>query len=227
MSGFYERCFICAFDNEKICPGRCFECAEPEILKQEWIYSLGLYFPRFREGYRESRWSRAVAMTKRNCLPVIASFGRILAWFISRYLSDLKPCLIVNVPGFMDNSGGGLFQKADICTTNLLLESVADNLRDDKWIIEGNLLVQTRKKPVKQHCCKTDAKRMKNIRDIFAVSEPGRTKDKNIILLDDVVTSGATMKECTEVLYESGAASVVGMTLARTFRKRESFSINR
>jgi len=56
-------------------------------------------------------------------------------------------------------------------------------------------------------------------RDVFAVSYPGKVKGKNVILLDDVVTSGATMKECAEVLYESGVANVIGLTLARTFRK--------
>jgi len=158
-------------------------------------------------------------MAKRNCMPVIASFGRILAWFISRHLSDLKPCLIANVPGFKDGSVVRLFQEVETCTTNLLLESVTRNLEGDRWIDEGNLLAQIRRKSIKQHCCKTDVKRMRNIRDVFAVSYPEKVKGKNVILLDDVVTSGATMKECAEILYESGAGNVVGLTLAKTFRK--------
>ena len=41
---------------------------------------------------------------------------------------------------------------------------------------------------------------------------------KIVILVDDVLTSGATMRECAEVLKSAGAKSVMGIALAKTDR---------
>jgi len=38
---------------------------------------------------------------------------------------------------------------------------------------------------------------------------------KNIVLLDDVLTTGSTLHECAAVLRESGAESVRAITVAR------------
>jgi ComF family protein len=38
---------------------------------------------------------------------------------------------------------------------------------------------------------------------------------KNILVIDDVATSGATLEACTQALLDAGAAQVYGLTLAR------------
>ncbi len=55
-----------------------------------------------------------------------------------------------------------------------------------------------------------------NIRQCFAVSKEraGPLKDKHIILVDDVYTSGATMHEAVKVLKQAGAQTVVGLVIA-------------
>lgn len=59
--------------------------------------------------------------------------------------------------------------------------------------------------------------RLKNVRHAFAVKEKysGVVKDKKIILIDDVYTTGATIHECCDVLLRAGAAQVFVLTLAR------------
>ena len=57
--------------------------------------------------------------------------------------------------------------------------------------------------------------RMANIKNSFLAKEKAGRHD-NILLVDDVWTSGATMKECARVLKRSGAKRVFGFTLART-----------
>lgn len=44
---------------------------------------------------------------------------------------------------------------------------------------------------------------------------------KRVILVDDIVTTGASMAACTEVLLDGGALSVIGVAVAQTRRKKE------
>ncbi len=39
---------------------------------------------------------------------------------------------------------------------------------------------------------------------------------KHIVLVDDVLTTGATIRECARVLLDAGARNVMGVVLART-----------
>lgn len=49
----------------------------------------------------------------------------------------------------------------------------------------------------------------------FMCQENNKTLGQRVILVDDVWTTGATMRECTETLKRSGAKEVWGITLAR------------
>jgi ComF family protein len=59
------------------------------------------------------------------------------------------------------------------------------------------------------------ADRAKNVRGAFAANPAVDFKNKNVIIVDDVYTTGATVKECARVLKKSGAARVDVLTLAR------------
>ena len=57
--------------------------------------------------------------------------------------------------------------------------------------------------------------RRENVKGAFAVLDPALVKGRNILLLDDVYTTGATVKECAKVLLKSGARQVEVLTVAR------------
>ncbi|HKX06910.1 MAG TPA: ComF family protein [Stellaceae bacterium] len=60
--------------------------------------------------------------------------------------------------------------------------------------------------------------RQRNVRSAFAL-KPGRSvKGLKIVLVDDVLTTGATLEECARVLKRAGAARVDALALARSFR---------
>ncbi|MEQ1867349.1 MAG: phosphoribosyltransferase family protein, partial [Micropepsaceae bacterium] len=62
--------------------------------------------------------------------------------------------------------------------------------------------------------------RAKNVVRAFAVAETGRAKiaGRNVALVDDVLTTGATVGACAKTLLKAGAASVSVITLARVVR---------
>jgi ComF family protein len=56
--------------------------------------------------------------------------------------------------------------------------------------------------------------RIENLKDAFKVIRDDNIKDKNILLIDDVFTTGATVNECSRVLVEKGAGEVYVLTFA-------------
>ncbi len=57
--------------------------------------------------------------------------------------------------------------------------------------------------------------RRKNLHQAFTVRFPERVRRKNIVLVDDVFTTGTTVSECSKMLLRAGAAEVRVVTLAR------------
>jgi ComF family protein len=57
--------------------------------------------------------------------------------------------------------------------------------------------------------------RAKNVRGAFAVRKGARIEGRKLILVDDVMTTGATIDECSKVLKKAGAARVCVLTIAR------------
>ncbi|MDE6250395.1 MAG: ComF family protein [Alphaproteobacteria bacterium] len=65
---------------------------------------------------------------------------------------------------------------------------------------------------------KNARERAKNIHGVFHVVAPDKIRGKKILLIDDVMTTGATFSELRRVLMLSGAAAVYGVTFCRVSR---------
>ena len=57
--------------------------------------------------------------------------------------------------------------------------------------------------------------RLQNIRNQFYARNARKFKGKSVLLVDDILTTGATLNECAAVLLKSGARDVRGFVLAR------------
>lgn len=61
----------------------------------------------------------------------------------------------------------------------------------------------------------TGIARVRNVRNAFSVKNPEKIKGKRVLLIDDVLTTGSTLKECALALKKAGAKSVDTLTAAR------------
>ncbi|OQC55273.1 MAG: DNA utilization protein GntX [Verrucomicrobia bacterium ADurb.Bin018] len=77
----------------------------------------------------------------------------------------------------------------------------------------GNLL--RRHKPTATQTHLTAAQRVHNVRGVFSAPAPRRLQGARVVLVDDVMTTGATVNECARVLMAAGAQAVMILTVAR------------
>lgn len=67
-----------------------------------------------------------------------------------------------------------------------------------------------------QSSLKNPKDRKGNVADVYRAVSPEKFDQQRVLLVDDVVTSGATLSECARILKKAGAKSVVCITLAAT-----------
>ena len=65
---------------------------------------------------------------------------------------------------------------------------------------------------------KNARERAENIHGVFSVVKPNNIRGKRILLVDDVMTTGATFSELRRVLMRAGASAVYGVTVCRVVR---------
>ena len=76
-------------------------------------------------------------------------------------------------------------------------------------------LLRVKPTPTQGHMKRKE--RQANVKGAFGVPDRarGRIKDKTVLLIDDVLTTGATVNECSQALLDAGARAVNVLTLAR------------
>ena len=72
-----------------------------------------------------------------------------------------------------------------------------------------------RQRPTSPQAGLNPEERRNNVRGAFAVNRPDLVKGKRILLVDDVFTTGATVRECARVLLQAEALAIDIITVAR------------
>jgi competence protein ComFC len=158
--------------------------------------------------YRDALVRAILVLKFERMEPLGEWFARRLAEVAERERETLTADVVVPVPLHRDREKERGYNQAD-----LLAKPLAKRL---KLPHKGVLLVRTRPRPDKQILSLEE--RWESVRGAFA-TRPGSQVDKQrVLLVDDVMTTGATLDACARALLEARAKSVIGLTVARAIR---------
>ncbi len=87
------------------------------------------------------------------------------------------------------------------------------------------LLMRTKPRPDKLKL--TRQERWRTVRGAYAIRAGARVDKLHVLLVDDVLTTGATLDACAKALLSAGAARVVGLTVARVVPGRAGANVAR
>jgi ComF family protein len=79
-------------------------------------------------------------------------------------------------------------------------------------VIEGAL---RRRVPTRSQTELSGDERRRNVSGAFILRHPGAVAGRHVLLIDDILTTGATVSECARILLAGGAAIVGVLTVAR------------
>ena len=133
-----------------------------------------------------------------------ASLGRIMGECASSAPFLGKTDLLVPVPMHAAGLRDRGFNQAE-----LLAGSLSEKFKKE---MAGGIIVKTTR--TKNQVGLSGEQRRHNLNGAFSVRGGSGVAGKNVMLVDDVCTTGATLSECAKILKENGAAKVYALVLA-------------
>lgn len=105
------------------------------------------------------------------------------------------------------------FKKRGFNQSELMAREVCKLDSSEMLVLKSDILIKT-KETGSQMSIRQKEKRLRNLAGAFAVKDGANLRGKNLIIIDDIITTGATINEATKVLKEAGANEVIAFTVA-------------
>ncbi len=92
----------------------------------------------------------------------------------------------------------------------LIAKEIAKNIGIN---FNKKILVKTKNTKVQSTLNKTQ--RIQNVKDVFEIENKDIIKNKKVILVDDIYTTGSTVNECSKMLKQAGTKEILVITIAK------------
>ena len=147
--------------------------------------------------------------------PVATRLGEAIAGQLARYVDLPADPLVVPVPLFRSRQRQRGFNQAELLASATLRALRA--LRPE-WRGQLAAKVLQRSRATQSQAGLSLSERRRNLRGAFFVSETEAVRGRDVLLIDDIHTTGATARACSWALKRAGADSVWVATAARAQR---------
>ncbi len=155
------------------------------------LYALAYYQEDIRHGIRALKFHDRVDFSK--------SLGGLMAIFFHEVLKDYQNDVTPKIIALPLHSKRA--RERGYNQVKLVLEEMQKHIHVDDW----SYLMHREKSTRRQSECGTRQERVANISNAFQISQPERLENQTVWLMDDVVSSGASMWEGAEALAATNA----------------------
>jgi len=170
--------------------------------------AYGVYQGRMRDAIHALKYDRLH--------PAARGLGRMLAQAIAQLHSEAPAeMLVVPVPLHRSKSAQRGFNQARLLATEALRALHASHPQWRLTLAERTLL---RPRATQSQAGLSPRQRRLNLRGAFTVSDARAVAGRPILLIDDILTTGATARAAARALLQAGAEQVWVATLARARR---------
>jgi ComF family protein len=219
-------CVECLSDMRPIGDGVCSICGERMVSPYAFIGELGgprcalcrRLEPTFAKASAYGRYEGGLRelvhlLKYEQVRPAAGVLGRMLR----EAIADLEPAfrageiLVVPVPLYSRKLRQRGFNQSEVIVRAALKHAGQDRLTLDTAVL-------VRRRETQTQTGLTRHQRRENIRGAFVVAKPEKVAGREILLVDDVFTTGTTVSECARILRRAGASKVFVATVARTLK---------
>ena len=218
---FPKNCVACGKSGIDLCATCLSGCPPPERENAKWIFSL--------YDYRHKSIKKALWLLKyKNKKKLAGIFAEALYGRILEELSDLvvmenfNNAILIPIPLSKKRYRERGYNQAELLCEELIKINNLRHLPADRAMrggadikLENNILIKPEDTKHQAHI-ENRLERLRNIVGSFAIKKESvdKIKNKNIILIDDITTTGATLNEAKKILKQSGARKVIAFTVA-------------
>lgn len=203
---FPEVCFGCKMRGASLCDNCILKIRKTERETESSIYAV--------YDYRDPLIKRAIWDLKyHHRLNLGRKLGRLLYEGLLEEVSDLKvytgkSLIVIPVPLSRKRRKERGYNQAEIIAKGFCESGGKEVLELRTDIIKKKLETKPQARITNRN------ERLRNVRDVFEIINPDVIKGRTIVVIDDVTTTGGTIKEILKLLKSSGAKKVVGFAVA-------------
>ena len=132
------------------------------------------------------------------------TYARLIAYRLRNMTDVTRFNMVMSVPLHSQREFSRGYNQAYLISRSLGREL---RLAEHSYLLKRSRNTETQSLLDKQN-------RHSNVQGAFRVTAPGKVKGKSILLVDDILTTGSTLEECSRMLKQAGASEVIAAVVA-------------